>query len=101
MNILDILKKLDYNVIAFNSAIGIYEVRFNAKRIERMGQIIDEYKEKNKNENDEGKIGLNETLYLKVNEVKFNEIGNLYVSFSEEKFKIDVIDFYDSEEPFY
>ncbi|WP_286909264.1 hypothetical protein [Clostridium sp. UBA1652] len=100
MNILDILKKLDYNVISFNSAIGIYEVRFNAKRIERMEKIIDEYKEKN-NEGDEGKIGLKETLYLKVNEVKFNEIGNLYVSFSEEKFKIDLIDYYDSEEPFY
>jgi hypothetical protein len=97
MNVLDILKKMDYNVVAFNSAVGIYEVRFNSKKIERMKKIL----ENDVENKDKEKPNIYDTFYLKVKEVKFNELGNLYVSFSEEKLKLDMIDYYDSEENIY
>lgn len=94
MNILDILKKMEYDVIAFDSRVGIYQVKFNSTRRKRLQRLIE--KDKDKDLLEKG-IDLHEIYHVKVSSVSFNELGNLFVTFSEEKDKCERFDYYDSE----
>lgn len=72
MNVLDVLHKLGYDVISFKD--GIYEIQFTTERITRTRKQLDN-----------GEIGFDGDLYdkyeVKVGEVSFNRLGNLYVEF--------------------
>jgi len=62
MNILEVLWKLGYEVLSFDS--GVYKIQFGHEREKRHGYCNDIYE-------------------VRVSEVGFNGLGNLYVFFQE------------------
>lgn len=72
MNVLDILHKLGYDVISFND--GVYKIQNTTENINRLRKQIEA-----------GEIGYEGSIYdqyeVKVGEVFFNGLGNLYVEF--------------------
>lgn len=72
MNILDVLHKLGYDVVSFND--GVYKIQNTTEKIKRLRKQIDA-----------GEIGYKGSIYdkyeVKIGEVSFNGLGNLYVEF--------------------
>lgn len=78
MNVIEILMKMGYEIISVND--GVYGVQYTNER----KMHIQEQVEKGELHEDI-KEYLNATIYLCVGEVSFNEFGNLFVEFLEEK----------------
>ena len=72
MNVLDILHTLGYDVISFSD--GVYKIQNTTAKINRLRKQIES-----------GKIGYEGSIYdqyeVRVGEVHFNGLGNLYVDF--------------------
>lgn len=77
MNVIDILNKIGWDVLAFKD--GIYTVQMTHERWNRERKKI-EVKEM---AYDEGYQPLTDTFDIYVDEVSFNQLGNLFVSFTE------------------
>ena len=72
MNIMDILHKLGYDVVSFSD--GVYKIQNTTAKINRLRKQIEA-----------GEIGYEGSIYdeyeVKVGDVCFNKLGNLYVEF--------------------
>lgn len=77
MNVIEILNKLGWDILSFKD--GIYKVQMTHERWKREKQQI----EAGEMTYVEGYNPLIDTFNVYVDEVCFNEFGNLFVSFSE------------------
>lgn len=88
MNVIDILMKMGYDIVSIND--GVYGVQYILDRKKYIWEQIEQ-----------GEVDLaikkylNETIYLCVGEVCFNEVDNLFVEFLEAKDKGSIWECYE------
>jgi hypothetical protein len=86
MNIYDILRKIGYDIISFSE--GVYEVEFSPERKRRMREQI-------KSGETVFNFDIDTSLKLKVGDVGFNNLGNLYVFFNNAEDTDECLDAYE------